>query len=62
MAEIDEVKEQVAIGNRILAELGLATGITASLGHASMRLPSDPEHFVVQGPRLRHRRARQDAS
>ena len=49
MAEIDEVKEQVAIGNRILAELGLATGITASLGHASMRLPSDPEHFVVKG-------------
>lgn len=49
MAEIDDVREQVAVANRILPELGLANGITASLGHASMRLPSDPDKFVVKG-------------
>jgi ribulose-5-phosphate 4-epimerase/fuculose-1-phosphate aldolase len=48
-AELDDVKYQVAVANRILAELGLATGILASLGHASMRVPSAPETFVVKG-------------
>ncbi len=47
--EIDHVKREVAIANRILAELGLATGIQAIFGHASMRLPSDPGKFVVKG-------------
>ena len=47
--ELDEVKSEVAIGNRILSELGLATGVRASLGHASMRIPSDPGKFVVKG-------------
>src|SRR5207244_1909185 len=45
--EIDEVRTEVAIANRILAELGLASGLRASLGHASLRLPSDPNKFVV---------------
>ena len=49
MAEIDDIKEQVAVANRVLAELGLATGVTASLGHASMRVPSEPDKFVVKG-------------
>ncbi|HZU15339.1 MAG TPA: class II aldolase/adducin family protein [Candidatus Dormibacteraeota bacterium] len=44
-----EVKRQVAVANRVLAELGLATGVLASLGHASMRLPSEPDKFVVKG-------------
>ncbi len=47
--ELDEVKEHVALANRVLAESGLATGVLASLGHASMRLPSDPGRFVVKG-------------
>ena len=47
--EIDEVRTEVAIGNRVLSELGLATGLRASLGHASMRLPSDPGKFIVKG-------------
>jgi len=47
--EIDEVKAEVAAGNRALAELGLAMGVRASLGHVSMRLPSDPNRFVVKG-------------
>lgn len=48
-SELDEVKRQVALANRILAEVGLATGVLASLGHASLRVPSEPEQFVVKG-------------
>jgi L-fuculose-phosphate aldolase len=33
----------------VLANLGLATGLTAALGHASMRVPSEPNHFFVKG-------------
>jgi len=47
--EMDEVKYQVAMANRVLADVGLATGVTAALGHASMRVPSSPDHFVVKG-------------
>lgn len=47
--ELDDVKYQVAMANRVLAEVGLASGILASLGHASMRVPSAPETFVVKG-------------
>ena len=47
--ELDEVRYKVAVANRILSELGLATGVRASLGHASLRLPSDPGKFVVKG-------------
>lgn len=49
MAEIDDVKYDVAVANRVLAELGLATGVLASLGHSSLRVPSDPNKFVVKG-------------
>jgi L-ribulose-5-phosphate 4-epimerase len=47
--EIDEVKHAVAIANRTLDELGLSTHVTASLGHVSMRVPNEPELFVVKG-------------
>ena len=47
--EWDEIKYEVAVANRVLAEVGLATGFRASLGHASMRLPNDPDKFVVKG-------------
>ena len=47
--EIDEVKREVAIANRVLAEMGLATHILASLGHASLRIPNQPDLFVVKG-------------
>jgi L-ribulose-5-phosphate 4-epimerase len=47
--EIDDVKEQVAIANRLLAEFGLSTHILASLGHVSMRVPNEPDLFVVKG-------------
>jgi ribulose-5-phosphate 4-epimerase/fuculose-1-phosphate aldolase len=47
--EIEDVKREVATANRVLANLGLATGLTAALGHASMRVPSEPNHFFVKG-------------
>src|SRR6266571_7325426 len=47
--ELEEIKLQVAQANRVLAEVGLATGVTAALGHASMRVPSQPDRFVVKG-------------
>jgi ribulose-5-phosphate 4-epimerase/fuculose-1-phosphate aldolase len=34
---------------RIPAELGRATGVLASLGHASLPCSSNPERFVVKG-------------
>lgn len=49
MSEIDDVKYDVAVANRVLTALGLATGPTISLGHVSKRLPSDPTKFVVKG-------------
>ena len=48
-AELEEVKRQVAQANRVLSDVGLATGITSALGHASMRLPSQSDRFVVKG-------------
>lgn len=48
-SELDDVKREVAAANRVLANLGLASGVTAALGHASMRVPSQPHHFFVKG-------------
>src|SRR5512145_3412746 len=45
----DRSSLEAAIGNRILAEAGLAAGVRASLGHVSRRLPEDPNRFVVKG-------------
>lgn len=47
--DLEDVKRDVATANRVLANLGLATGVTAALGHASMRVPSEPNHFFVKG-------------
>ena len=44
-----DVKRDVAIANRVLWALGLCTGVTASLGHASMRIPDRPDRFLVKG-------------
>lgn len=46
---IDEVRYQVALGSRILGLTGLAAGIRSSMGHVSLRDPSDPTRFVVKG-------------
>ena len=47
--ELEDVKYQVAVANRVLSEIGLTTGATASLGHASMRMPSDSGRFAIKG-------------
>jgi ribulose-5-phosphate 4-epimerase/fuculose-1-phosphate aldolase len=44
-----DVKRDVAIANRILWATSLCAGVTASLGHASMRLPDRPDRFLVKG-------------
>src|SRR5438874_2555285 len=44
-----DVKRDVAIANRVLWAIGLCTGVTASLGHASLRLPDRPDRFLVKG-------------
>ena len=38
---LEAAQVEAAIGNRILAECGLAVGVRASLGHVSMRVPGD---------------------
>ena len=43
------VRHEVAMANRVLANLGLATGVTSALGHVSRRLPDDPGRFLVKG-------------
>ncbi len=48
-SDLEDVKREVATANRVLANLGLADGVTAALGHASMRVPSEPHHFFVKG-------------
>jgi L-fuculose-phosphate aldolase len=48
-SDLENVKREVAAANRVLANLGLAAGMTAALGHASMRVPSEPNHFFVKG-------------
>jgi L-fuculose-phosphate aldolase len=48
-SDIEDVKREVAAANRVLANLGLATGFTAALGHASMRVPAQPKHFFIKG-------------
>jgi L-fuculose-phosphate aldolase len=48
-SELEDVRREVASANRVLSNLGLATGVTAALGHASMRVPSQSNHFFVKG-------------
>src|SRR5262249_58222966 len=43
------VERQGAEANRVLSDVGVATGVTSALGHASMRLPAQPDRFVVKG-------------
>ncbi len=49
LSDLYDVKRQVAVASRVLQDVGLATGATAALGHASLRMESDPGKFVVKG-------------
>ena len=48
-SDVEDIKREVAAANRVLSNLGLAAGVTAALGHASMRVPLEPDHFFVKG-------------
>src|ERR1044071_6802470 len=46
---VDEAKREAAAGTHLLSMFGLAAGVRASLGHVSMRVPGQPDRFVVIG-------------
>jgi ribulose-5-phosphate 4-epimerase/fuculose-1-phosphate aldolase len=54
MAEIDDIKHEVVLANRMLVEMGLAGGPTIERGHVSFRLPGQPDRFLIKslGPAL----------
>jgi ribulose-5-phosphate 4-epimerase/fuculose-1-phosphate aldolase len=45
----EQTKREVAIGNRVLSQVGLCVGVTVSLGHVSLRVEEAPDRFVVKG-------------
>src|SRR5689334_18886908 len=45
----EQTRYEVAVANRIMAALGLASGLTASVGHASKRVPEAPDTFLIKG-------------
>jgi ribulose-5-phosphate 4-epimerase/fuculose-1-phosphate aldolase len=49
MTASEAIRRDVAIANRVLWATGLCAGITTSLGHASLRLPDQPDRFLVKG-------------
>lgn len=49
MVALDERKREVAIGNRVLAHIGLCSGVTVALGHVSARVPEARDRFIVKG-------------
>ncbi len=48
-SDLNDLRRELAIANRLLAEFDLATGVTMSLGHVSMRVPTAPDTFLVKG-------------
>jgi ribulose-5-phosphate 4-epimerase/fuculose-1-phosphate aldolase len=44
----DDIREQVAEANRVLAAVGLSAGAIAGHGHVSMRVPEAPDRFVMK--------------
>jgi L-fuculose-phosphate aldolase len=46
---VTDTHYEVAVANRVLWATGLCTGVTASLGHASARLPDRPDRFLGKG-------------
>lgn len=46
---IDDAKREAAAGTHLLTMFGLAAGVRATLGHVSVRVPGQPDRFVVKG-------------
>lgn len=47
--QFDDTRREVAIGTHMLTDFGLAAGVRASLGHVSVRVPGEPDKFIVKG-------------
>jgi L-fuculose-phosphate aldolase len=54
VGEIDDLMHEVALANRMLFEMGLADSSTIERGHVSLRVPGQPDRFVIKalGPAL----------
>ncbi|HZT06518.1 MAG TPA: class II aldolase/adducin family protein [Chloroflexota bacterium] len=54
MSGLDDVLEEVALASRMLFEMGLADAATIERGHVSLRVPGQPDRFVIKalGPAL----------
>ena len=50
---VEEAKREAAAGTHLLSMFGLAAGVRASLGHVSLRVPGEPDRFVVKGDAAR---------
>ncbi|HTE86329.1 MAG TPA: class II aldolase/adducin family protein [Dehalococcoidia bacterium] len=48
-SQSEETREEAAVGTRMLVDFGLSAGVRSSLGHVSVRVPGEPNHFVVKG-------------
>ena len=48
-SQTEDTRAEVAVGTRMLVDFGLSTGVRSSLGHVSVRVPGEPNHFVVKG-------------
>jgi ribulose-5-phosphate 4-epimerase/fuculose-1-phosphate aldolase len=48
-SELEEAKREAAAGTHLLSIFGLSTGVRVSLGHVSVRVPGQPDKFVVKG-------------
>ena len=51
---LDDLINEVALASRMLYEMGLADASTIERGHVSLRLPENPDHFIIKslGPSL----------
>ena len=58
--DLEDVKREVAAANRVLANLGLATGFTAALGH-HMRVARGAETFSSKAASMNRRAVRAGA-
>jgi ribulose-5-phosphate 4-epimerase/fuculose-1-phosphate aldolase len=47
--QVEQTRQEVAVGTRMLVDFGLSAGVRASLGHVSVRVPGQPDRFVVKG-------------
>ena len=45
---LDELINEAALASRMLYEMGLADASTIERGHISLRLPENPDQFIIK--------------